>query len=147
MPVAGVFFNPFQHAPADFNDSGFVRAREAEINHQLKELAQEGVLKSQVFERFSSKFGLQNPMVNWRYLNEELLEFAMERIPIKDWLAVFNRLLKDTRLNRSGFPDLILFPATDSSLANTNMMALDACLLYTSPSPRDATLSRMPSSA
>ena len=26
-------------------------------------------------------------------------------------------------------------------------MALDTCLLYTSPSPRDATLSRMPSSA
>ena len=25
--------------------------------------------------------------------------------------------------------------------------AMDACLLYTSPSPRDATLSRMPSSA
>ena len=31
---------------------------------------------------------------------------------------------------------------------NTNVYALDIfCLLYTSPSPRDATLSRMPSSA
>ena len=27
------------------------------------------------------------------------------------------------------------------------LMHLDTCLLYTSPSPRDATLSRMPSSA
>ena len=30
---------------------------------------------------------------------------------------------------------------------NTNVMNLNGCLLYTSPSPRDATLSRMPSSA
>ena len=28
-----------------------------------------------------------------------------------------------------------------------NRITLDTCLLYTSPSPRDATLSRMPSSA
>ena len=32
-------------------------------------------------------------------------------------------------------------------LEGTGSMILDSCLLYTSPSPRDATLSRMPSSA
>ena len=32
-------------------------------------------------------------------------------------------------------------------LQNDNVDQYDACLLYTSPSPRDATLSRMPSSA
>ena len=32
-------------------------------------------------------------------------------------------------------------------LADSRYEAADACLLYTSPSPRDATLSRMPSSA
>ena len=31
--------------------------------------------------------------------------------------------------------------------ANTRMTEDEICLLYTSPSPRDATLSRMPSSA
>ena len=36
--------------------------------------------------------------------------------------------------------------AKKSKLSGEIMM-LDACLLYTSPSPRDATLSRMPSSA
>ena len=36
----------------------------------------------------------------------------------------------------------------DSSLVRRRLgLALDVCLLYTSPSPRDATLSRMPSSA
>jgi len=32
-------------------------------------------------------------------------------------------------------------------LSTTVMGTLETCLLYTSPSPRDATLSRMPSSA
>ena len=41
-------------------------------------------------------------------------------------------------LARAGFGD----PEIDRALD-----WLDACLLYTSPSPRDATLSRMPSSA
>ena len=31
--------------------------------------------------------------------------------------------------------------------ANVGVFGIRACLLYTSPSPRDATLSRMPSSA
>ena len=33
------------------------------------------------------------------------------------------------------------------SLGDAGIVGLIACLLYTSPSPRDATLSRMPSSA
>ena len=40
--------------------------------------------------------------------------------------------------------------ASFSPLSETDLRAIvesDACLLYTSPSPRDATLSRMPSSA
>ena len=36
---------------------------------------------------------------------------------------------------------------TTFELANTKLALRRACLLYTSPSPRDATLSRMPSSA
>ena len=35
----------------------------------------------------------------------------------------------------------------DMILMDINMPIIDGCLLYTSPSPRDATLSRMPSSA
>ena len=38
-------------------------------------------------------------------------------------------------------------PGADAALWGEKHMSLPACLLYTSPSPRDATLSRMPSSA
>ena len=39
------------------------------------------------------------------------------------------------------------FPPDWSILDRTLSALLETCLLYTSPSPRDATLSRMPSSA
>ena len=40
------------------------------------------------------------------------------------------------------------YPAMATSYANGGQLsASNGCLLYTSPSPRDATLSRMPSSA
>ena len=43
-------------------------------------------------------------------------------------------------LENGGFPE-------DTRVAQEAFALRDACLLYTSPSPRDATLSRMPSSA
>ena len=57
-------------------------------------------------------------------------------------------LLRRTYEEGSGMPCLV---AVEKDLNdNTKDLALSyasACLLYTSPSPRDATLSRMPSSA
>ena len=41
----------------------------------------------------------------------------------------------------------LLPPANASQLVTRTDMHANTCLLYTSPSPRDATLSRMPSSA
>ena len=41
----------------------------------------------------------------------------------------------------------ILIPPRDRLLVTTGIRLEIPCLLYTSPSPRDATLSRMPSSA
>ena len=53
--------------------------------------------------------------------------------------------LKGTRRSTMG----VVLENTRKGLLNENATAgsTSACLLYTSPSPRDATLSRMPSSA
>ena len=52
----------------------------------------------------------------------------------------FTRLLKDETLE---WPDVVLIDGGKGQLSSV----VEVCLLYTSPSPRDATLSRMPSSA
>ena len=44
-------------------------------------------------------------------------------------------------------PKEIATAAIDAAKAGASIAHIHACLLYTSPSPRDATLSRMPSSA
>ena len=51
-----------------------------------------------------------------------------------------------------GYLELTIIPAEIQSMdwlthLNLNSTQVKVCLLYTSPSPRDATLSRMPSSA
>ena len=57
----------------------------------------------------------------------------------------YNRLLLIALLRKQIFQ---LLPELESCLIQICQGRLDSiCLLYTSPSPRDATLSRMPSSA
>ena len=43
--------------------------------------------------------------------------------------------------------EALSYACRDSSFAEIQPYIFEICLLYTSPSPRDATLSRMPSSA
>ena len=73
--------------------------------------------------------------------------------PIADWSPAWSQVLIDVYRDR---PLDLDNPATDTSqIDDTTLAACETiltalaspCLLYTSPSPRDATLSRMPSSA
>ena len=52
-----------------------------------------------------------------------------------DPFLLFNQWFAEAQQSEINDPDAIA------------LASVDACLLYTSPSPRDATLSRMPSSA
>ena len=54
------------------------------------------------------------------------------------------RLLGYDRVNAARFSMILSIPII---LASMTLSLINICLLYTSPSPRDATLSRMPSSA
>ncbi|MBT4075851.1 MAG: VRR-NUC domain-containing protein, partial [Gammaproteobacteria bacterium] len=58
-----------------------------------------------------SKQGLMNPLVDWNTLTLDIIQLALQRISYQHWLNIFKRILGDLRNNRSGFPDLILFPA------------------------------------
>ena len=60
-------------------------------------LAEMGIAGLQVSEEFGGA-GL------------ELIDLALQRIPHQHWMKIFERQLSDLRNNRSGFPDLVVFP-------------------------------------
>ena len=83
-------------------------------------------------------------LFNHGYLNLESHELLTEEV-CKEALRINEILLRDTRFESAkgqALNALFLFQLSRFK-ARTN----SSCLLYTSPSPRDATLSRMPSSA
>ena len=56
----------------------------------------------------------------------------------------YDTLVSNSNINWNG---IVLYVSGDYSIVLTNSLGCDSCLLYTSPSPRDRTRSRMPSSA
>ena len=68
------------------------------------------------------------------------LIYVVDVVPIEDQDDKYNVNIEMTMTSP-------MCPAGPQLVAETQKYASDFCLLYTSPSPRDATLSRMPSSA
>ncbi len=113
-PIKGAFFNPFQRGPADLFSSQFRLVREALIADRLVAIEDDAVLSARAFETFDTKRYVANFLVNWQLIDRPILQLALERIPARHLLTVFERLLGDLRANRSGLPDLIVFPKTGS---------------------------------
>jgi hypothetical protein len=109
-PVRGAFFNPFQRGPADLYTGDFCVKRRVALQDRLLELSHIEALQQRVLDTLRLKAGRVNPFVHWGALSLELLDSCFARIPITHFHAVFQRLLADPRANRSGFPDLIVFP-------------------------------------
>ena len=72
------------------------------------------------------------------------LDTAPEPIPFSAASSI-EELSEFAKMAEPGFE--MLFDAMMSTLPTVEGVTRETCLLYTSPSPRDATLSRMPSSA
>jgi|TARA_B110000914_G_scaffold16187_1_gene12497 hypothetical protein len=107
-PVSGAFFNPFQRGPVDLYTPDFVGSRRKLISDRFKELKKNGPLRLAT-AIYREKLGVANPFVNWMYVDEQLLETALVKIPSQDLVRIFERLLVDLKNNASGFPDLIVF--------------------------------------
>jgi hypothetical protein len=110
-PLPGAFYNPFQYRPADFYTHDFLSRRRRLLARTWKSIGSNDDIRRIVGKRWRQKQGLMNPLVNWQGVDLELIELALARIDHAHWRAIFDRILKDLRNNRSGFPDLVHFPA------------------------------------
>lgn len=102
----GVFHHPFQRSPTDMYDGNFQKKREQAISDRLLVL-ENADLSRLIIESFRDNFPYQNSWVDWRFIDEQLIEQATKVIPREHLLAIWKRLLFDPRENRTGFPDLI----------------------------------------
>ena len=109
-PVAGAFYNPFQHRPSDFYSFDFIKKRQQLLEAIWSSMQNNDDIWQRVSACWQKKQGIDNPLVNWQYLSLDIIELALQRIDYSHWLRIFERILLDLRNNRSGFPDLILFP-------------------------------------
>ena len=109
-PLPGAFYNPFQYRPADFYEHDFCARRRDLLAQTWASISCNDDIWRIVSQRWSQKQGLMNPLVNWQGLDLDLIELALTRIDYPHWIAVFERILRDLRNNRSGFPDLVRFP-------------------------------------
>ena len=105
----GVFFNEFQRGPVDLFDTGFASSRQSLIDECFTSLSR-GDYRHRIRSTYRHKFPAVNHFVHWGMLDEGLLETSLDRIPADHLASVFRRMLRDLRNNRSGFPDLIVFP-------------------------------------
>ena len=109
-PLPGTFFNPFQYRPSDFYEPDFCSRRNDLLTEVWNSVNNNDDIWNIVAARWQQKQGLLNPFVNWQGINLDIIRLALERIDFQHWLAVFERILRDLRNNRSGFPDLVHFP-------------------------------------
>ncbi len=107
-PLPGAFFHPFQHGPADLRRDDFVARRRRQFDTALARL-DDGSYRDVILDHRQRCAGLANPFVHWELLEPELLSLALDCIPAPDLRCMFQRLLLDPAVNRSGLPDLVQF--------------------------------------
>ncbi len=109
-PLPGAFYNSFQYRPSDFYAHDFCARRSDLLAQIWASINNNEDIWRIVSARWQQKQGLMNPFVNWQDIDLDIIRPALERIDHVHWRAVFERILRDLRNNRSGFPDLVYFP-------------------------------------
>ena len=114
-PIDGAFFNAFQAGPADLFTPQFYQRRENMLERRLAWIRSGRFTSDWLQRQFTAKQGINTPFINWRHLNVDLLNQAVEIIQPDHLAIIFQRLSFDLRTNRSGFPDLVLFKPAEKT--------------------------------
>ena len=121
-----------------------VRFKENTASQQQETL---GILGTNLIYSAFYHFNTPKKIIKYLYdhLNSDQIEIDTVNLSGPIFKDVDNRILS-LELVKNGMTDAVLFGPDGNNLLPAGALYKN-CLLYTSPSPRDATLSRMPSSA
>ena len=111
LSLPGTFFNRYQRGPRDLFRPEFRRRRAKLIEERLNHIESSQSWLNEILDLYDRKRGIANDLVHWKFLSRELLEQSVNLIPRRHLVAIFDKLSQNPGANKSGFPDLILFPA------------------------------------
>ena len=107
-PVAGAFQHPFQAGPLDLFTPAFRDRRARGVELRLREVENGEWEASRILHVFDRKEGIRNRLVTWAEGSRPLLERALANLEGHHLALVFDRLSRDLRRYRRGFPDLFV---------------------------------------
>lgn len=113
LPVEGVFFNRYQRGPVGMFTPDFRRQRELPIQRRLAHVLKSETWPAEMLDTYDRKSGTANYLVNWKRFSLPELEWCLQRIDRRHMVRIFDRLSRDIGGNKTGFPDLILFPSEE----------------------------------
>lgn len=108
-PIQGAFEHPFQHAPLDLYSADFRSAREELFRDRLAFLEKGEAVSERLLKTYDDKFGRANSFVSWVSWDRESVERVVQAVGGPSLAKVADRLSRDIRRYRRGFPDLFLF--------------------------------------
>jgi len=107
------FSHPFQYAPTQYRLEGFGLENLSHFHHKLAMLSNPEQLWNH-FEWIKEKHqGTINPLIEWEYLDFDLIRVFVERISVKSLSAVFEQLWINIATHSKGFPDLMVWNADE----------------------------------
>ena len=109
-PVPEAFVNPFQIGPRDLYTPEFFLVRsELCIDPLVDSLP----LATRIVRTFEQKFGIANPMVNWKFIDQPLLQTIVRCLGEESIRKLLQIMQPDLQQMRSGFPDLFVVKSED----------------------------------
>ena len=120
--IPDVFLSPFQAIPLDLDSPDFYNSREKSILNRLENLNNWSYqeLSDWMKINWEGNHG-KSSLVAWeRFRDLDHLSGLVECIPMQVLAAVSERLLKNYRHYRSGFPDLIVWNLSEKVIKKQN---------------------------
>jgi hypothetical protein len=120
-PQPGMFFNPFQRGPADLFEPAFRQRRKKLVDDRLKHLKDPQTWAECILGRYDQKQTTANHLVSWKHLRKCDIQSLLDRMNPNHLVSIFDRMASDLGHYTSGFPDLVLFDATDTQCILTEV--------------------------